>query len=253
MRPGVKGTVTAWPAFLRRLLDARATGQNDQVRQGYLLAAGRYAVERALDALQGLEHLRQLGRLVDFPILLRRQAKAGAVGAAALVGATEGGRRGPGGRNQLRHGQATSQDLALERSDVLCLNQLVIDGRDGVLPDDLFGRDLRTEIACARAHVAVCQLEPRPGERVGELIRILVEASRYLLVDRIEPQSEVRGQHRGRVTLGRVVRIRNLTGAGTAFRSPLMRAGRALGQFPFVAEQVSGRSCYSTSWAFGSR
>ena len=67
------------------LLDAGATGQHDQVRQRDLLAARLGAVERALDAFQRLEHLGQLGRLIDFPILLRRQANAGAVRAAALV------------------------------------------------------------------------------------------------------------------------------------------------------------------------
>ena len=66
--------------------------------------------------------------------------------------------------------------LAL-RSAMSCrVDQLVIDCGDGVLPDQLFRRDLRAEIARAGTHVAVRQLEPRPGERVCELIRILVEA-----------------------------------------------------------------------------
>src|SRR5258707_13615274 len=38
--------------------------------------------------------------------------------------------------------------------------------------------------------------------------------------------------------LCRVVRIRHRTGACAMLRFPLMRTGRALGQFPFVAEQV---------------
>ena len=96
---------------LRRLLDAGATGQNDQVRQGDFFAAGLGAVERALDAFQSLQHLCQLGWLVDFPILLRRQANPGAVRAAALVGTTKRGRRRPGGGNQLRDRQTGSQDL----------------------------------------------------------------------------------------------------------------------------------------------
>ena len=40
MRPGVKGTVALVTGLLRGLLDARATGQDDQVGQRYLLAAG---------------------------------------------------------------------------------------------------------------------------------------------------------------------------------------------------------------------
>src|SRR5439155_19620301 len=85
--------------ILRRLLDARATGQNDQVGERDFLAAGLRAVELALDARQRLERLRQLDRLVDFPLLLRREANARAVRTAALVGATDGVRRRPGGRN----------------------------------------------------------------------------------------------------------------------------------------------------------
>ena len=196
MRPGVKGTVTSCPAFFRRLLDARATGQHDQVGQRDLLAAGCGAVELALDAFQSLQHLGQLGRLIDFPILLRREANAGAVRAAALVGTAERGGRRPGGGNQLRDGQAGSQNLALERGDVLRVNQLVIHRGNGVLPDEFFRRNFRAEITGARTHVAVRQLEPRPGERVGELIRILHEAPRDLFVGRVEPQREVGGQHR---------------------------------------------------------
>ena len=50
-REGNRHRVTG---ILRRLLDACATAQNDQVSQRDLLAAGLCAVERALDALQGL-------------------------------------------------------------------------------------------------------------------------------------------------------------------------------------------------------
>ena len=45
MRPGVKGTVTVVTSILRSLLNARATGQDDQVSQRDLLAAGLGAVE----------------------------------------------------------------------------------------------------------------------------------------------------------------------------------------------------------------
>ena len=101
-----------------------------------------------------------------------------------------------------------------------------------------FLRNQRAEIARQRAHVAVRQLEPRPGECVRELIRILEKAPRNLFVGRVEPQGEVGGQHGRRVTLRRVVGIRHGTGARAMLRLPLMRTGRALRQFPFVAEQV---------------
>ena len=198
MRPGVKGTVTLWPAFFAACSTPAQPAEDDQVGERDLLAAGRRLVELALDALQGLEHLRQLRGLVRFPVLLRREANAGAVRAAALVRAAEGGRRRPGRRNQLRDGQARSQDLGLERGDVLVVDQLVVDRGDRVLPDQLFLRDLRAEVARARAHVAVRQLEPGAGERVRELVRVLHEAARDLLVGRVEAQREVGGQHRRR-------------------------------------------------------
>src|ERR1017187_7024679 len=40
------------------------------------------------------------------------------------------------------------------------------------------------------------------------------------------------------MTLRRIVRIRHRTGASAILRSPLMRPGRTLRQFPFIAEQV---------------
>ena len=78
------------PGVLRRLLDGGAAAENDQVGERNLLAAGLRGVELLLDALEGFEHLRQLGRLVDLPILLRREADARPVRPAALVGAAEG-------------------------------------------------------------------------------------------------------------------------------------------------------------------
>ena len=66
------------------------------------------------------------------------------------------------------------EELALEGRDVLLADQRVIDRRDGVLPQ-LRRRDPRPQVARARAHVAVEQLEPGPRERVGELVRVLVE------------------------------------------------------------------------------
>ena len=50
------------------------------------------------------------------------------------------------------------------------IDQLVIDRRNGILPDQFFGRDLRAEVARARTHVAMGQLEPCAGESIGELV-----------------------------------------------------------------------------------
>jgi len=85
----------------------------------------------------------------------------------------------------------------------------VIDGGDGVLPDELLGWDLRAEIAYARTHIAVGKFVPGPSKRIRELVRVLEKASRDLLVNRVEPQGEVGGEHRGRVMLRGVVRVRH--------------------------------------------
>jgi hypothetical protein len=94
MRPGAKGPH-----------DACAAGQNDEVGERDLLAAGDRAVELGLDVLQDLQRFLQLLGLVDFPLLLRREANARAVRTAALVGAAERGRRRPGRRHELRDRQ----------------------------------------------------------------------------------------------------------------------------------------------------
>ena len=112
----------------------------------------------------------------------------------------------------------------------------MIHSGNGVLPDELLRRNLRTEITRARAHVAVNQLEPRPGKRIGKLIGILHEPPRDLFVRRIEPQRQVGGQHRRHAFLRRIVRIGNRR-AGP-LRDPLVCASRALSKFPLVAKQV---------------
>ena len=134
------------PGFLRRLLDGRAPTQNDQVSERDPLPGTLRAVEFLLDLFQFLQHLRQLGRVVHLPILLRRQADSCSVGTAALVGAAEAGRRCPCGRHELRDGEARCEDLAFEGSDVLLPDQFMVDGRDRVLPQ-LRLRNPRTQVA----------------------------------------------------------------------------------------------------------
>ena len=224
--------------ILRRLLHGSATAQDDEVREGHLLAARLRGVERSPDRLERLQHFRQLRRLIDLPILLGRQANARTVGAAALVGTTERRGRRPRGRDELRNGESRREDLRLEGRDVLRIDRLVIDRGNGILPDEMLGRNFGPEIAHARTHVAVRELEPRAGECIGELIRVLKEAPRDFFVGRIESQRQVRRQHGGPDSLRRIVCARHGARACAALWPPLVRARRALGELPLVTEEV---------------
>ena len=97
MRPGVKGTVTSCPAFFAAFSTPAQPASTIRSASETFLPPDCGAVERTLDAFESLQHFRQLGRLVDLPILLRREANAGAVRTAALVGTAERGGRCPGG------------------------------------------------------------------------------------------------------------------------------------------------------------
>ena len=130
-----------------------------------------------------------------------------------------------------------SSSARLERGDVRVVDQLVVDGRNRVLPQLRLG-DPRAEVARDRAHVAVQQLVPRLGERLGELLGVVEPAPGDRPVDRVEPQREVSGEHHRRAPLRRVVRVgHGALGLGVG-RHPLPGAGRALGQLPLVAVQV---------------
>ena len=74
-------------------------------------------------------------------------------------------------------------------------DQLVVDRGHRVLPE-LRLRHPGAEVARDRPHVAVQQLVPGPREGVGELVGVLEEAPRDPLVDRVDAQRQVRGQHR---------------------------------------------------------
>ncbi|MCY1239139.1 hypothetical protein D3C81_1675570 [compost metagenome] len=112
----------------------------------------------------------------------------------------------------------------------------MVDLRHRVLPEQIFLRDFRAQVARARTHVAVGQLEPCAGEGIGELVGMFQEAPRDLFVLGVETQRQVRGQHRRPQLLRRVVCMRD--GFAAILGHPLVGAGRALGRLPIVAEQV---------------
>jgi hypothetical protein len=174
----------------------RAAAQHDQVGQRDLSCRRTARVEVLLDAFQRCQHLGQLGRLVDLPVLLRRQADARAVGAAALVAAAEGGGRRPGGRDQLRSTDRPEARIFAFSAAMSCASISGWSTRGPGPARSALPSAPAAEVARARAHVAVRQLEPGAGEGVGELPGSRGSA-RDLLVGRVEAQRQVgRGHHR---------------------------------------------------------
>ena len=120
----------------------------------------------------------------------------------------------------------------------LRVDQRMVDGRHRVLPDQLFLRHQLAEVARDRAHVAVRQLEPGAREGIGELLPGW-PGSGARSSRRPDPcaspcrpwSSSARGACRGSCASG------TLSSPASPFGLPLVRAGRALGQLPLVAEQ----------------
>ncbi len=80
------------------------------------------------------------------------------------------------------------------------------------------------------------QLEPGARKRFGKGLRVVEEALRDLAELGVEAQRQVGGQHPGPVELALDVRVGNdVVGA---LGDPLLGAGRALLEFPFVLEEV---------------
>ena len=191
-----EGDLHVMARVLGGFLDSRPAAEHDQVGERHLLAALGGSVELLLDRLELRKRLLELGGVVDLPVLLGRKANARAVSSATLVGAPECRGRRPGGRNELRNRQAGAQDLRFRACDVRIIDQRMVGGRDRVLPDQCLLRNEVAKITNPRTHVAMGELEPGPRERVRELIRMLVEAPRDLLVRRVHSQRQIGRQHR---------------------------------------------------------
>ncbi len=73
--------------LFRGIFDRCAARQDDQVGQGHLLPVRVLMIELGLDALQAVQHLREIRRVIGGPVLLRCESDPCAVGAAAMVGA----------------------------------------------------------------------------------------------------------------------------------------------------------------------
>ena len=147
MRPGVNGTVTSSPpSFAACSIAAHPPSTMRSASETFLPPLADALKSRWIPSSFD-EHLRELRRLVDLPVLLRREANARTVRATALVRAAERRRRRPRRRDELRDGQPRCRDLRLERRDVLRVDERMIDRRNRVLPDQLLVGTSRPEVA----------------------------------------------------------------------------------------------------------
>ena len=219
---------------LGSLLHSGGSGEHDQVGQRDLLAAR--AVEVLLDLLENGEHLCQLGRLVGLPVLLRLKANTRTVGSTAHVGAAEATGRRPCSVDQLGYRQTGLEHLALERSDVLVVNQFMVDCRNRVLPQLCLG-DPGAQEAGDGPHVAMQELVPSLGKGFGELLGVVQPAAGDLAVDGVLAQRDVGDQHGGGPARS-IERIWDGARSGTVFGDELPCAGGTLGQFPLEAVEV---------------
>ena len=206
-------------------LDADVAGEYDHV--------GDAGAGIGRDALEHAKHLRETLGLVAFPVLLRCETNARAVGAAAIVGAAEGAGAVPRGRDHFAHAEAAGLDLRLDRSDVV----IRAARGNGILPDQVFSRHVGAEVTRLRAHVAVGQLEPGPREGVPEILGIGAKPVHDLAIGRVHLHRHVGVGHHGVVADRRILGVDRLVLFGDLDRLPLPRAGGALFQLPLVIEQ----------------
>ena len=101
--------------------------------------------------LQRAKHFGKLVGFVDFPVFLRCQTDACAIGTAPHVRATIGRRGRPSRFDKLLHRQASIGNCLFDSSDVVIIGTR----RNRILPYQLLVRHFRAQITAFRTHVAV--------------------------------------------------------------------------------------------------
>lgn len=233
---GSEGDVNVDTSTLGSLLNTGSTGEDDKIGNRDALAVALRVVEFLLDTLELAEDLGELRGVVDLPVLHGSETDARAVGTTALVAATESRGRGPGSGDELGGAKASVKNGLLERGGIIVVDDGVVERRDGVLPEEVLRRNFRAEVESLGAEIAVQQLEPSTGKGISELVGVLEEAARDLLVGRVDTERQISRQHSGEMLLVGVKGIRNewLSVLG----NPLRSASGALGELPLVLEEV---------------
>ena len=109
--------------------------------------------------------------------------------------------------------------------------------RNRVLPNQVFCRHFRADVACFRTQVTVRQLEPRLRESFLEVLRIRDEFFADSAIGRIYLHRHIRIGHDRVVANRGVAGVNRLVFLFDVNRFPLVGTGRTLSQFPLVAEQ----------------
>lgn len=170
------------------------------------------------------------------PVDLRLETDASTIGATTLVTTTESGGTSKCNLDQLGVVNAQVEDGLLELGDIVVADSLALRLRNGVLPKKNLRGDLGSEPAAAGTHVTVQELEPGARESIVQLVRVLEETTRDLVVGRVETERQIGCQHPRLVLLAGVVGIRD--DQVVSLSLPLVRTGRALDLFPFVLVHV---------------
>ncbi len=126
--------------------------------------------------------------------------------------------------------------FCLQCGDVRFADELVVDGGNGVLPDQLLLGNQGAEVADDGAHIAMGELEPGASEGVGELGGVGLEALADRFVGGIELECEVRGEHHGQMLLVLDVRVRDV--GFLVHGVPLPATAGAFLQRPVVVVEV---------------
>lgn len=172
----------------------------------------------------------------NLPVLHGLEANASTIRATALVPAAEGTGASKGHLDEFSAIDTETEDGFLELSDVAIVNDRALLLGNRVLPEEHLRRNLRTQPAATRAHVTVEQLEPSARESIVELVRVLEEASRDLVVCGIEAQGQIGRQHSRHVLLVRVVGVGNDLVVGLCL--PLTSTTGRLDLLPLVLVHV---------------
>ena len=109
--------------------------------------------------------------------------------------------------------------------------------RNGILPNQILGWNVRTQIQHLRPHIAVRQFEPCARKRIGKSRRIVMEAARDRAIDRIHFHRHIRRGHHRQMGDAGIMGIHHAVFGRTVHRVPLLRPRGAFAQGPVIFEQ----------------